>query len=193
MEVVFSSSSKFKKEEFIKIVGDRLKNIKLIFPDFVPEIPEIQGTLEEVAIDKAKKAYEYFKKPVIIDDESFNIVELNGFPGPYLKDFEKYLKTDGIYKLLNKLDNDTCYTQVTYCFTKDGVKFHTFFSKTECSSIIMRDDYIDKLDYWEVIRPKNLNKRMNEMSLDDLNSDWYMRKQALDEMIIYLNNLENDS
>lgn len=192
MEVIFSSTSKFKKEEFIEIVGDKLKNINIIYPDFIPDIKEIQGNIEEVAIDKAKKAFDYFKKPVIIDDESFSIKSLNGFPGPYLKDFEKYLKTDGIYELLNKYSDDTCFTQVTYCFTQDGLNFKTFFAYTECCSIKMRDNFHNTQDYWEVIRPKVLDKRLNEVTLKEFNSDWYMRKQALTQMIEYLNNLSSN-
>lgn len=51
--------------------------------------PEIQGSAEEILIHKAKRAYKIFKRPVLVDDVSVNIGELNGFPGPYMKDFWK--------------------------------------------------------------------------------------------------------
>ena len=49
--------------------------------------PEIQGDPEEIIKHKLKTAYAKFKKPVLVDDVSVNIDALNGFPGPYMKDF----------------------------------------------------------------------------------------------------------
>ncbi|GEM_PF-2684969 len=51
--------------------------------------PEIQGDPEEILKHKLKRAYEIYKHPVLVDDVSVNIGELNGFPGPYMKDFWK--------------------------------------------------------------------------------------------------------
>jgi len=51
--------------------------------------PEIQGDPEEIIKHKLKTAYEIFKRPVLVDDVSVHVGELNGFPGPYMKDFFK--------------------------------------------------------------------------------------------------------
>lgn len=50
---------------------------------------EIQGDPKEIIEHKLKRAYEVFKHPVLVDDVSVSIEELNGFPGPYMKDFWK--------------------------------------------------------------------------------------------------------
>ncbi len=50
---------------------------------------EIQGDPEEILKHKLKRAYEMFKEPVLVDDVSVDIGALNGFPGPYMKDFWK--------------------------------------------------------------------------------------------------------
>lgn len=52
---------------------------------------EIQGTAEEIIQHKAKRAYEIFKHPVLVDDVSVNMEALGGFPGPYMKDFWPHL------------------------------------------------------------------------------------------------------
>lgn len=52
--------------------------------------PEIQGDPEEIVKHKLKTAYGIFKCPVLVDDVSVHIEELNGFPGPYMKDFWKH-------------------------------------------------------------------------------------------------------
>jgi len=51
--------------------------------------PEIQGEPEDILKYKLKKAYEVFKQPVLVDDTSVHLEALNGFPGPYMKDFWK--------------------------------------------------------------------------------------------------------
>jgi len=51
--------------------------------------PEIQGDGDEIIKHKLARAYEIFKQPVLVDDVTVHIKELNGFPGPYMKDFWK--------------------------------------------------------------------------------------------------------
>ncbi len=51
--------------------------------------PEIQGDPEKIIRHKLKTAYSIFKQPVLVDDVSVHVGELNGFPGPYMKDFWK--------------------------------------------------------------------------------------------------------
>lgn len=51
--------------------------------------PEIQGDPEEIIKHKLKTVYDIYKQPVLVDDVSVNIEALNGFPGPYMKDFWK--------------------------------------------------------------------------------------------------------
>jgi non-canonical purine NTP pyrophosphatase (RdgB/HAM1 family) len=52
---------------------------------------EIQGTPEKIILHKLMAAYEHFKNPVLVDDTSLHFDELNGFPGPYIKDFISHL------------------------------------------------------------------------------------------------------
>ncbi len=53
------------------------------------DLREIQSmNLEEVAIAKAQEAYQWIAKPLIVDDVSFEVEALNGFPGPLVKWWE---------------------------------------------------------------------------------------------------------
>ncbi len=53
------------------------------------DLAEIQSmNLEEVAIAKAQDAYQKIHKPLIVDDVSFEVEALNGFPGPLIKWWE---------------------------------------------------------------------------------------------------------
>lgn len=48
---------------------------------------EIQGKSEEIILHKLKAAHEAFGGNVLVDDTALHFDELNGFPGPYIKDF----------------------------------------------------------------------------------------------------------
>lgn len=48
------------------------------------DLPEIQGTLEEVTIEKCKAAADIVKGPVIVEDTCLCFNALNGLPGPYM-------------------------------------------------------------------------------------------------------------
>ena len=48
---------------------------------------EIQGTPQEILMHKLLASYGAFKAPVLVDDTSTYFSALNGFPGPYFKDF----------------------------------------------------------------------------------------------------------
>lgn len=53
---------------------------------------EIQGTAEEILRHKLIAAYEVFNEAVLVDDTSLHFEELGGFPGPYIKDFNRCLE-----------------------------------------------------------------------------------------------------
>ena len=48
---------------------------------------EIQGKPEEIMRNKLMHAYKEFNVPVLVDDTSLHFDDLNGFPGPYIRDF----------------------------------------------------------------------------------------------------------
>ena len=188
-KLVFTSSNKYKRDIFKGILGNRIDDKYFIEFQTIPDLPEIQGNCEQVVIDKAIKAYDFIKHPCIVDDESFLIEELGGFPGPYLKDFEKNLKTIGIYNLLSKLESDICYPQVNYAVTFDGKNVHVFSGKMKCSSIKPRDGKENTQNYYEAIKSMNLNKRMEEISEEEtLKNKFEMRRIALEKLINFLNN-----
>lgn len=184
----FASTNTTKIKEFELLNNNRIQKYFDIEYVKIPEFPEIQGTAEEVATEKVKNAYKFLNCPCIIDDESFYVDALNGFPGPYLKDYEKALKAKGIYEVMNKLENYNCFTQVIYAFTSDGMNVELFKGITYCKSLKPRDDFQLSERYWESIAPIEKNKRFSIIEIDELNDNWYMRKQAIDLFINYLDN-----
>ncbi len=48
---------------------------------------EIQGKPEDILRHKLAHAFEVLQEPVLVDDTSVHFSALNGFPGPYIRDF----------------------------------------------------------------------------------------------------------
>lgn len=62
----------------------RTRGVKLV--QGKAEIDEIQSENSETIIrDKAERAYKHFRKPLVVNDVSWEIPAVNGFPGPYMK------------------------------------------------------------------------------------------------------------
>ncbi len=78
------------------------------------DVPEIQS--EEalpIALDKAQKAYDLCKQPVVISDDSWVIPGLNGFPGPYMKSMNHWFSVDDWLRLTASLtDRRIILTQI---------------------------------------------------------------------------------
>lgn len=49
--------------------------------------PQLSDTEDEkvIALSKAEQAFGILKEPLVVEDGSFGIDELHGFPGPYIK------------------------------------------------------------------------------------------------------------
>lgn len=48
------------------------------------DVDEIQGTIEEIATDKCRRAAVLVDGPVLTEDTALEFVALNGMPGPYM-------------------------------------------------------------------------------------------------------------
>jgi len=65
------------------------------------DIPEIRSDdVSAIAREKARYAYAHLATPLIVDDTSFVIDALNGFPGPYAAYVLKAIGNTGILKLM---------------------------------------------------------------------------------------------
>ena len=87
-DLVVITSSPDKLAEINEILGTNHEVSKL-------DIPEIQSMdLDEVISHKAKEAYQKIKKPVLVEDVSFEIEALKALPGTFIKFFLKTLGTE---------------------------------------------------------------------------------------------------
>jgi XTP/dITP diphosphohydrolase len=103
-----------KKLEKYKI---KLKQIKL-------DIVEIQSDKgEEVAVDKAKKAFQKLKKPLLVSDTFWEIKSLNNFPGCFMHYVNKMFSAEDFLNLTkNKKNRTATSTDYLVYIDKNGYK-----------------------------------------------------------------------
>ncbi len=80
-------------------------------------------TCEEVAISKARQAFALLGQPVIVDDSSFHINCLGGFPGVYAKYMNETLGARGIVDFMrDKVDRSAYFSGVLVYIDSDGIE-----------------------------------------------------------------------
>ena len=79
------------------------------------DLPEIQS-MDSIQItrDKARRAYEAVKSPVLVEDVSAGIDKFNGLPGPFIKFFEERLGAGALYQLAG--EETTATITCTICY-----------------------------------------------------------------------------
>lgn len=70
------------------------------------DIDEIQSEEpERIVIDKVQKAFMLVQKPVVVNDDTWAIPGLRGFPGPYMKSVSHWFTADDFINLTRSLED----------------------------------------------------------------------------------------
>ena len=80
-----------------------------------------------IAKDKAAKAYESIKLPLVVNDAFWNIPSLNGFPGGYMKDVADWFSAKDFISIMQ--DKDDKRVIITDCVVYKDSKTLKVFSK----------------------------------------------------------------
>lgn len=93
------------KNKFLQALDSFKQNdINLLQASF--DIDEIQGEdPEKIARDKAHKAFDIVKTPLVISDDSWDIPGLNGFPGAYMKSINSWFTSEDFLRLTKDLSD----------------------------------------------------------------------------------------
>lgn len=94
----------------------------------LPEIQSLSG--EEVAEDKARRAYALLARPVLVEDVSLTFHAFGKLPGPLIKWFLESLGNGGMCRLLDGYSDRSASARVTYVLC-DESGAHTFSGETE--------------------------------------------------------------
>ena len=99
MSWVLVTSNENKWREAQRILGRDLERVSL-------DVPEIQAPdTRAVALAKARAAFEVLRRPVIVEDAGIELGALGGFPGPFIKYWEKLGGLESICRALDGSGN----------------------------------------------------------------------------------------
>ncbi len=125
VDLVIATGNKYKVQEMSSILSEygvklSQSEMKIIEPDY--------DTLEEIAEEKARQAFEKLKVPVIAEDTGVYFSGYNNFPGQLAKRVYLGLGFDGLLLLIKNSKNKRGYfaTAVSYY---DGKEMKTFSGK----------------------------------------------------------------
>ncbi|KAL9183873.1 hypothetical protein ACHAXT_004729 [Thalassiosira profunda] len=139
------------------------------------DLPELQGSPHEIALEKCKAASEQLQTAVITEDTCLCFRALKDLPGPYIKWFLDDLGHDGLNKLLHGFDDTRAYamTIIGFC-AGPGQEVKLFEGRTEGNIVPARGS----LDFgWDpIFKPtkeeqgEGKQKTYAEMTKDEKNA-----------------------
>ena len=126
-DIYFVSNNLNKYSEIKSMLNDKIIGLELKFCK--QDIIEIQDEkIENIAMEKAKSAYNTVKKPILIEDDGLFINSLNGFPGQYSKFIFKSIGNKGIIRLLLGSSDRSAFFKSIFVYN-DGIIAKVFYGK----------------------------------------------------------------
>ncbi|NQU98186.1 RdgB/HAM1 family non-canonical purine NTP pyrophosphatase [Candidatus Woesearchaeota archaeon] len=178
-------------KELIIVTGnkDKLREAQQILKDFkltnhALDLPEIQGSPEEIIRLKAREAFKILKKPCFVEDVAFGFKAWNWLPGPYIKDFLKYVGVENLPALLDGKDktaNMVC--TIGYATSESNVKI----IQGEIFGMIASFKEGNGFGFDKIFIPEGDTRRFSEMSDEEKNSISH-RGRALEKFRAFLEN-----
>ncbi|KAF9520883.1 hypothetical protein BS47DRAFT_1370326 [Hydnum rufescens UP504] len=138
------------------------------------DLAEIQGTTQDVSIEKCRRAAEIIGGPVITEDTALGFDALNGLPGPYIKWFLSEIGNEGLYKLLDGFPTRSAAALCTYAYSPGPSKdpntppeVFLFEGRTEGTIVLPRG--LGRFGWDPIFEVKGSGKTYAEMTSEEKN------------------------
>lgn len=111
-------------QQKIRIAQKYLSPLDVLIEGKHLDLTEVQSDdIIHIAVEKAKQAYAIIKEPLFVNDAGWYITALNGFPGPYMKYMNDWLKAEDILDMMRKhTDREVIFREVVCYVDKNGVQ-----------------------------------------------------------------------
>ncbi|KAJ3988337.1 inosine triphosphate pyrophosphatase-like protein [Lentinula detonsa] len=151
------------------------------------EIDEIQGSTQEVAKAKCRRAAELLDGPCITEDTALCFEALDGLPGPYIKYFLEKLGHDGINKMLVGFESKKAWALCTFAYCAGpGSEPIPFEGRTDGTIVPARG--IAKFGWDPIFEPIDTDLTYAEMPPEQKNRISH-RYKALEKLRLYIQSL----
>ncbi|EGO27763.1 hypothetical protein SERLADRAFT_367323 [Serpula lacrymans var. lacrymans S7.9] len=185
INLVFVTGNANKLREVQYILSQGQRPIQIDSHDL--DIPEIQGTTQEVARAKCQRAAELLGGPCITEDTALCFKALNGLPGPYIKYFMKSIGHDGLNSMLDGFPTKEAWALCTFAYSSGpDAEPILFEGRTEGMIVPARGPATFGWD--PVFQAEDTGKTYAEMTNEEKNFISH-RYRALDKLRNYLESL----
>lgn len=143
------------------------------------DIPEYQSlNVDEVAVGKAKDAWQLIKSPLLIDDGGIFLEEYNNFPGTFSKQIFQCIGLEGFWKLAK--ENPKGYFLNALVFIDGPDSYQIFHGKTEGTFIKPEDEVQNtNLPYTEIFIPDGSDITFAKMRGTEEEKKLYHRRKSV--------------
>jgi non-canonical purine NTP pyrophosphatase (RdgB/HAM1 family) len=125
-------------------------------------------TATEVAKSKARTAFEMLHQPVLVDDSSFHIAALGGFPGPYIKFMLSTIGIEGIMNFMEGKHDRSAYFLSSLVYIDAAGNEHVFEDESYTGTLAKKIVEVKHPRAWgdlhKVFIPTGTNKVLAELS-----------------------------
>jgi non-canonical purine NTP pyrophosphatase (RdgB/HAM1 family) len=172
-KITFITGNAGKAEEVSRYLGFPVDHVAL-------ELDEIQSLdLEAVVRDKAMRAYDAMKKPVLVEDVSLVFRAFGKLPGPLIRWFLEELGNEGLCRLLDGKEDRFCVATVCYGFS-DGNTVRLVSGSME-GSVADHPRGSNSFGWAAMFVPAGMGRTYAELTNDE-QAPIAMRRKALEEL-----------
>jgi non-canonical purine NTP pyrophosphatase (RdgB/HAM1 family) len=169
-EIIFATGNAGKVATLQRLV-DRLSVDVLIVQKPLDLLEPQADTAEEVARSKAQQAYAQLGQPVLVDDSSFHIAALGGFPGPYIKYMLTTIGIEGIIEFMHGKHDRNAYFLSSLIYMDEEGREHAFEDSPYTGVITEEIDDFDSETAWsdlyKIFIPEGSEKTLARMTSKD--------------------------
>jgi inosine triphosphate pyrophosphatase len=153
------TGNKGKLNEWRRIIPD---SIQLVSHDV--DAAEIQSLdIEEIVLDKARRAYEQLRVPVVVEDVSAGLKKFGWLPGPFIKFFIKTMGEAALFTIASKSGEAAKVTCAIAFF--DGKHFFTVKAESYGKVVMPRGS--NGFGFDKVFVPDGYTKTYGEMTNEE--------------------------
>ncbi|GMM36325.1 nucleoside triphosphate pyrophosphohydrolase [Saccharomycopsis crataegensis] len=151
------------------------------------DLQEVQGSVDEVTISKARAAADIIKGPVLVEDTCLVFKSFNGLPGPYIKWFEKKLGLQGVIDMLFKFEDKSAQAISTFGYCEGPGKEVKLFQGVTEGTIVDKPRGPTDFGWDSIFQPVGFTETYAQMDKKIKNSISH-RYRALDKFSNFLTN-----
>jgi len=173
MTKLFLATTNINKiREAEEILGIEIRGVKL-------DIKEIQTLDPEGAVkEKAKRAFEQFGKPILVEDASLFFEAWQGLPGVFIDSFMESVGNKGLLKMLSGEKNRSA-VAIVYLAIYNGKEFKVYNGKVK-GKISLRIKGESGFGWDPIFIPAGHHKTFAQMKAEEKNKI-SMRRLALEK------------